>query len=100
MPPALSLEEVSRIARLSRLALSDEELQLFSRQLAGILGYVEQLQALDTSGVPPTSHPLALTSPFREDEHRPSLPREDALRAAPEPDRRAGFFKVPRVLGG
>jgi aspartyl-tRNA(Asn)/glutamyl-tRNA(Gln) amidotransferase subunit C len=100
MPPALSSDEVSRIAKLSRLALSGEELQLFSRQLAGILGYVEQLQALDTTGVPPTSHPLALSSPLREDERRPSLPPADALRAAPEPDGAGGFFKVPRVIGG
>lgn len=100
MPPELSLEDVSRIATLSRLALSVEERQLFSRQLAGILGYVEQLQPLDTTGVPPTSHPLALISPMREDEQRPSLGREDALREAPEPDPAAGLFKVPRVIGG
>jgi len=100
MPPDLSPEEVSRIAKLSRLSLTPDELQLFSRQLAGILGYVEQLQALDTTDVPPTSHPLALTSPLREDDLRPSLPREDAVGAAPEPDQEAGFFKVPRVIGG
>jgi aspartyl-tRNA(Asn)/glutamyl-tRNA(Gln) amidotransferase subunit C len=99
VPPALGPEDVARIAQLARLALTKEELELFARQLAGILAYAEQLQDVDTTGVPPTSHPLALTAVLREDEPRPSLPREDALQAAPEPDLAAGLFKVPRVLG-
>lgn len=74
-------------------------MELYARQLADILAYAEQLQAIDTSGVPPTSHPLALTAAVRDDEVRPSLPREESLRAAPEPDHAAGLFKVPRVLG-
>src|SRR5262245_51243278 len=95
----LTTTDVAKIAHLARLNLTDEELQLFARQLAGILDYAEQLQEVDTSGVPPTSHPLSLTAPFREDEVRPSLPVEDALRAAPDADPDAGLFKVPRVLG-
>ena len=100
MPPVFSPDDVARIAQLARLALSDEELSLFARQLAGILAYAEQLQDVPTNGVPPTSHPLALTAAFREDETRPSLPREAALAAAPEPSPEGGLFKVPRVLGG
>jgi aspartyl-tRNA(Asn)/glutamyl-tRNA(Gln) amidotransferase subunit C len=99
MPPALRPDEVARIAHLARLALTAGELELFARQLAGILAYAEQLQQVDTSGVAPTSHPLDLTAAFRDDEVRGSLPREEALRAAPEADIAAGLFKVPRVLG-
>ena len=99
MPPALGPEEVARIAHLARLALTPDELQLFSRQLAGILEYAEQLRHVDTTGVAPTSHPLALSAALREDDGRPSLPREEALRTAPESDIQAGLFKVPRVLG-
>jgi aspartyl-tRNA(Asn)/glutamyl-tRNA(Gln) amidotransferase subunit C len=96
---SLTTAEVAHIAHLARLNLTEEELQLFARQLAGILDYAEQLRAVDTAGVPPTSHPLALTAPFREDDVRPCLPREDGLAAAPESDAAAGLFKVPRVLG-
>jgi aspartyl-tRNA(Asn)/glutamyl-tRNA(Gln) amidotransferase subunit C len=96
---SLSLEETARIAHLARLSLTDDELQLFARQLAGILEYAEQVQAVDTAGIPPTSHPLALTAALREDDVRPSLPRDEGLRSAPESDQGAGLFKVPRVLG-
>jgi aspartyl-tRNA(Asn)/glutamyl-tRNA(Gln) amidotransferase subunit C len=99
MSSSLTPEEVARIAHLARLALTGDELQLFARQLAGILDYAEQLRGLDTTDVPPTSHPLALVAPLREDEVRPSLPTSDAVRAAPESESRAGLFKVPRVLG-
>ena len=94
----LTRDEVARIAQLSRLALSEDERQLFAQQLTGILDYVEQLRAVDTAGVPPTSHSLALSAPLRADDVQPSLPREEAVRAAPEPH--AGLFKVPRVIGG
>ncbi len=99
MPPALGPDDVARIAQLARLELTADELELFARQLAGILGYAEQLQDVDTATVPPTSHPLALTAALREDEVRPSLQREDALRSAPDADVAAGLFKVPRVIG-
>jgi aspartyl-tRNA(Asn)/glutamyl-tRNA(Gln) amidotransferase subunit C len=99
MSSVLSPEEVARIARLARLALSPDEQQLFSRQLASILDYVEQLRELDTAGVEPTSHPLAISAALRDDEERPSLPRDEAIRAAPDGDVTAGLFKVPRVLG-
>ena len=99
MSASLTPEEVARIARLARLALTEDEGPLFARQLAGILDYAEQLRGVDTTGVPPTSHPLALIAPSREDEVRPSLTTAEALRAAPDGDVRAGLFKVPRVLG-
>lgn len=88
------------MAQLARLALTPDEQDLFARQLAEILAYVRQLQNVDTTGVPPTSHALAPAGSLREDDERPSLAREEALAAAPEADRAAGLFKVPRVLGG
>ena len=99
MPPVFSPEDVARIAQLARLGLTDDELQLFARQLAGILAYAEQLQNVDTRDVVPTSHPMALTAALRDDEVRPSLPRDEALASAPEADVAAGLFKVPRVIG-
>jgi aspartyl-tRNA(Asn)/glutamyl-tRNA(Gln) amidotransferase subunit C len=99
MSSTLAPEEVERIAHLARLALSAEERDLFARQLTSILQYAEQLREVDTSGVAPTSHPLALSTPLRDDRTRPSLPREAALKGAPDADPDAGLFKVPRVLG-
>jgi aspartyl-tRNA(Asn)/glutamyl-tRNA(Gln) amidotransferase subunit C len=99
MSSTLAPDEVERIAHLARLALTGDERDLFARQLTAVLQYAEQLREVDTDGVPPTSHPLALSAPLRDDEVRPSLPRADALDGAPDPDRSAGLFKVPRVLG-
>jgi aspartyl-tRNA(Asn)/glutamyl-tRNA(Gln) amidotransferase subunit C len=101
MPDVSSItqDDVARIAELARLALTAEELQLYARQLAGILEYAEQLREVDTTGVTPTSHPLALTAAMREDQVRPSLPRRESLRGAPDADLPAGLFKVPRVIG-
>jgi aspartyl-tRNA(Asn)/glutamyl-tRNA(Gln) amidotransferase subunit C len=99
MSSSLAPEEVERIAQLARLALTGEERDLFARQLTAVLQYAEQLREVDTGGVPPTAHPLALSAPLRDDEIRPSLPRAEALDGAPDPDRAAGLFKVPRVLG-
>jgi aspartyl-tRNA(Asn)/glutamyl-tRNA(Gln) amidotransferase subunit C len=95
---ALTRDDVVRIATLARLELTPEELELFTRQLGDILVYVEQIRALDTSGIPPTTH--VLNRPVeREDSTRPSLPRADVLTAAPDAAREAGLFKVPRVIG-
>jgi aspartyl-tRNA(Asn)/glutamyl-tRNA(Gln) amidotransferase subunit C len=99
MSSTLAPDEVERIAHLARLSLTAEERDLFARQLTAVLQYAEQLREVDTEGVAPTSHPLALSAPLRQDEARPSLPRQEALDQAPEADREAGLFKVPRVLG-
>jgi aspartyl-tRNA(Asn)/glutamyl-tRNA(Gln) amidotransferase subunit C len=99
MSSTLAPEEVERIAHLARLSLTAGEREIFARQLTAVLQYAEQLREVDTEGVPPTSHPLALSAPRRHDEVRPSLPRLEALDQAPEADPGAGLFKVPRVLG-
>jgi aspartyl-tRNA(Asn)/glutamyl-tRNA(Gln) amidotransferase subunit C len=96
--PSLTRQEVARIANLARLALTSDELDLFTRQLGDILVYVEQIRSLDTDGIPPTAH--VLNRPVeRADGARPPLPRAEALTAAPDAAREAGLFKVPRVIG-
>ena len=99
MPTILTIADVERIAALAQLELSDEEKQLFTKQLADILHYAEQVQAIDTSGVPPTDH-VGSERTEREDEPRPCLPTEQALANAPDAAPAAGLFRVPRVIGG
>jgi aspartyl-tRNA(Asn)/glutamyl-tRNA(Gln) amidotransferase subunit C len=100
MPTTLTIADVERIAALAMLELTDDEKQLFTRQLADILAYAEQVQAVDTSGVTATAHVLAAHRVERGDEPKPSLPVEEALTNAPDADRVAGLFRVPRVIGG
>ena len=73
--------------------------ELFRRQLADILAYAEQVQAIDTSGVPATAHVHARESMERADELRACLPVTDALANAPDAAPDAGLFRVPRVIG-
>jgi aspartyl-tRNA(Asn)/glutamyl-tRNA(Gln) amidotransferase subunit C len=97
MSTTLTREDVTRIAELARLELTSEELDLFTRQLGDILGYVEQIRDLDTAGVTPTSH--VLNRPVeRDDVIVDPLPRRAALANAPDAATEAGLFKVPRVL--
>ena len=91
----ISREEVLHVARLARLALTDEEVERFREQLSAILDAVGKVSELDLEGVPPTSHPLDLVNVLAEDEPRPPLSREDALANAPDPE--GGFFGVPAV---
>jgi aspartyl-tRNA(Asn)/glutamyl-tRNA(Gln) amidotransferase subunit C len=97
--PDLSIADVERVAALAQIELTDAEKQLFTRQLADILRYAEQIQVLDTTGVPATAHVNAAQHE-REDELEPCLPVEDALAAAPDAAPDAGLFRVPRVIGG
>ena len=99
MPPDSSLTraEVEHVARLARLALTDEEVDALTTELAAILEYAAEVSALDTAGVPPTAHPLPLVNVFRADVARPGLDRDEVLAAAPEAE--DGRFRVPRILG-
>jgi aspartyl-tRNA(Asn)/glutamyl-tRNA(Gln) amidotransferase subunit C len=92
----LSIEEVEHIADLARLQLTSEEKERFRGQLSAILEYAARLQALDTSGIPPTSSVLPPHSVLRPDAARPGLPLEALLRNAPEAE--AGQFRVPPVF--
>jgi aspartyl-tRNA(Asn)/glutamyl-tRNA(Gln) amidotransferase subunit C len=99
MPAGFTRSQVEAIAALAQLELDEAEIELFARQLGDILDYANQVQRVDTTGVPPTASVLAGRSVEREDELRPSLDRREALANAPDPAPDAGFFRVPRVLG-
>ena len=88
--------EVEHVARLARLELSEEEKERMTVQLDAILGYMDQLNALDASDVEPTAAVIPMVSVMREDVVRPSLDPEAALANAP--DREGVFFRVPRII--
>jgi aspartyl-tRNA(Asn)/glutamyl-tRNA(Gln) amidotransferase subunit C len=96
---SFSRADVEAIASLAQLELDDTEVDLFGRQLAEILTYVEQLQRIDTTGVPPTASVASTHAADRDDVVRPSLDREQAIANAPDAARQAGLFRVPRVIG-
>jgi aspartyl-tRNA(Asn)/glutamyl-tRNA(Gln) amidotransferase subunit C len=98
MAPPLTETDVLKIAELARLALTPEEIALFTGQLASILTYASEIQQADTSGVEPTSHVLGAQPVWREDEPAASLDRTSAFQNAPDAARDAGLFRVPKVL--
>ncbi len=93
---AITRDEVSHVARLARLALSPAEAERLGEQLANILGYIKQLDRLDTRDVVPTSHAVEMGTPFRDDAARAFGDREAILSNAP--DRDGDFFRVPRII--
>lgn len=93
----ISRDEVARLAKLARLALTDVEIDSFAGQLDAILGYVGQIQAVDASGVKPTGNPLRDVNVTRDDVVQPSLNQQQALAQAPAADE--GRFVVPQILG-
>ena len=99
MPAAFSRAQVEAVAALANLELDEQEIVLFGRQLADILDYANQLQAIDTTGVPPTASVVTRHGADRADDERPSLDRAEALANAPDASLHAGLFKVPRVIG-
>jgi aspartyl-tRNA(Asn)/glutamyl-tRNA(Gln) amidotransferase subunit C len=92
----ISRSEVAHVARLARLALDEAELDALTGDLDAILGYVEQLDRLDTAGIVPTAHAVPMANAFRQDTVRPSFLPEQALANAPQPD--LAGFRVPRVI--
>ena len=99
MSVTFSRAEVQAIAALAQLELSDDELDTFGRQLGEILEYANQVQHIDTAGVPATASVGTRLEADRPDVTAPSLDRTDALANAPDPAQAAGFFRVPRVIG-
>ena len=88
---------VRHIAALARLHVDPAEEERYVRELQAILAYVEQLQAIDVSGIEPTSSVVAgAPPPLRPDEERPSDVRDEVLEGAP--DREGDYFRVPRVV--
>ena len=92
----ITRDEVAHLARLSRLSLSDEELDHLAPQLDQIISSVAQVQEVAAEGIPPTSHATGLTNVFRDDEPRPCLSPAEALSGAPAEELQR--FKVPRIL--
>jgi len=92
----LSLEQVTHIAELARLALTDEEKERFRDQLSAILDYAARVQEIDTSAIPPTASVLPVDTVMRDDVARPGLPPEQILANAP--DQEDDMFRVPVIL--
>lgn len=99
MPPGFTRDQVAAIAALAQIELDRSEIELFARQLGDILAYVDEVQQIDTTGVPPTASVVTRHLSDRPDTARPSLPREEALANAPDRALDAGLFRVPRVIG-
>ncbi|PIP35016.1 MAG: Asp-tRNA(Asn)/Glu-tRNA(Gln) amidotransferase GatCAB subunit C [Desulfobacterales bacterium CG07_land_8_20_14_0_80_52_14] len=92
----ITREEVIRVAGLARLDLDDKTVDRMCAQISEVLGYVAQLNRVDTQNVPPTSNTLSLTNAFREDERAAHLDRELALSNAPQAN--DGDFIVPKII--
>ncbi len=93
---ALTRADVEHVARLARLALTDEEIERLTGDLAAVLEHAADVGALDLDGVPPTAHPLPLRNVLRADVVRPPLDRDEVLAAAPATE--SGRFRVPRIM--
>ncbi|SHJ37917.1 Asp-tRNA(Asn)/Glu-tRNA(Gln) amidotransferase subunit GatC [Desulfofundulus thermosubterraneus] len=92
----ITIKDVEHVALLARLELSDEEKQMYAKQLNAILEYAQMLNELNTDDIPPTAHVLPLKNVWREDEVGEHLPPEEVLANAPETE--GQFFKVPRIV--
>lgn len=88
--------DIAKVARLARIGLSVEELERYGAQLEDILEHAARVQALDTSDVEPTAHPLPMVNAHRPDEVEPTLDRDEVLSQAP--DAEDGYFRVPAFL--
>ncbi len=96
MEKKIDQTEVRKVAKLSRLELTEAEVEQFTGQLSAILEYVEKMNELDTADVEPLAHCLPISNVFREDSVKESLGAEKTLANAPERD--GAFFKVPKIL--
>ena len=92
----ISRADVEHAARLARLALTEEEIETLTVDLAKILDHAALVSALDTTGIPPTSHPIELVNVLRPDVPRPGLEQAEVLAEAPVAE--DGRFRVPRIL--
>ena len=94
---SLTSDDVRHVARLARLALSDEDVAALQPQLSEILSYAEKVGEVAADDVPPMGHPAGLRNVYRDDEPRRSLSQADAIAAAPLAE--DGRFRVPAILG-
>jgi aspartyl-tRNA(Asn)/glutamyl-tRNA(Gln) amidotransferase subunit C len=93
----ISRDDVAHVARLALLDLTDDELELFTGQLAAVLDHAAEVEALDLTGVPPTAHPFPLRNVFRPDGPEAGLEPAEVLEQAPAAE--ADRFRVPPILG-
>lgn len=93
---SVTVDQVRYIASLARLRFTDEEEKRLADEMNEILGYVEKLNELDTSGVPPMSHVLDLHNVVREDVAEPRISRDEALKNAPDAD--SAYIRAPKVI--
>jgi aspartyl-tRNA(Asn)/glutamyl-tRNA(Gln) amidotransferase subunit C len=94
--PTLSKEQVEHVAWLARIELTEDEKEAFTKQLNEILDYFKKIDEIDTSNIEPTFHVLDLVNVLRDDKVEPSLPKEEALKNAPQ--REDSFIKAPKIL--
>ena len=92
----ITTDDVQHVATLARLEFNQEEIEQFTHQLARILDYIGKLNELDTTEVPPTSHPLPLRNVVKEDVAKSSYDRDVVLEGAPNAEE--GYFEVPKVI--
>ncbi|HOK41644.1 MAG TPA: Asp-tRNA(Asn)/Glu-tRNA(Gln) amidotransferase subunit GatC [bacterium] len=96
MQNKLTINDVKHIAKLSRLKLSDSEINLYTEQLNSILDYMKKLNELDTQGIEPTSHSIKISNVFRNDEVKESFQTDLMLNNAP--DKYNNFYRVPKII--
>ena len=94
----ITADDVRKVAQLARLALPEEKIATYTGQLERILGYVAQLEAVNTDGVLPTTRAVEVVNVTREDLVDPTPVREQLLELAPQ--REGDFFRVPKILAG
>ena len=92
----ISADDVRKVAKLARLTLPDDKIATYTGQLESILGYVSQLEQVDTTGVPETTRAVEVTNVTRQDGVDPTPVREEILNQAPQ--REGDFFRVPKIL--
>ena len=92
----ITANDVRKVAKLARLELPDQQVELFTNQLEKILGYVAQLEEIDTQDVPPTTRAVEVVNVLREDSVQNTTIRDELLDQAP--DREGNFFRVPKIL--
>ncbi len=93
---SISKKDVEHVALLARLALTEEEKELYTQELGGILAFMKKLDEIDTRDIPPTNHVLDLKNVFRDDEVAPSMEPSEVVAGAPEA--RDDQFQVPRIM--
>ena len=92
----ISADDVRKVAQLARLDLPNEKITTYTEQLESILGYVGQLQSIDTTDIPPTTRAVEVVNVTRSDKVDPTGVREDILEQAP--NREGDFYRVPKIL--